>query len=67
MAIYLLTKNKTTAHRILSVVGISMFALATGDIGLTHYYLFQKLLRGHDPVLRLKHIYAKIFLYTISK
>lgn len=67
IASYLLYKKRATTHWLFFVATISMFLLAAGDIGLTHHYLFGDLLKGNDPVLRLKHVFAKIFIYVASK
>ncbi|KAF9450829.1 hypothetical protein P691DRAFT_809353 [Macrolepiota fuliginosa MF-IS2] len=65
---YLLYRSRAATHWCLFVVAILMFALATGDIGLTHYYLFRdRLGEGHgDPAPRLRQIYVKMMLYLTS-
>lgn len=66
MASYLLYKKRAATHWLFSLATILLFALATVDIGLTHHYLFSDLLK-EDSVLRLKHVFAKVFLYVTSK
>ncbi|KAJ3575465.1 hypothetical protein NP233_g1080 [Leucocoprinus birnbaumii] len=63
---YLLYKNKGTTGKALLALVLFMFTLAAGDTALTQYYLFGQLLREHDPVLRLKHIYVKMILYITN-
>jgi hypothetical protein len=67
ISVYLLYKCKAPTQRAYLASAVVMFTLGTADIILTHYYLFGHMLKGQDAVLRLKHIYAKLIIYSANK